>query len=281
MKPFALALAFLALLVLAVAGYGDRAARAAPDGKTGLKLVFSDDFGGTGAPDASKWSLYDGPGHNGNGLRCPEAFSQADGVLTVTAQMKRVTGCGQAPNAANPPTLVSGGMRALGEWRYVRVVARVRVDPDPSGATSGVLIMWPKSCIRANVRTCGEMDYWETGLDRDRRPVKAFMHYGFDRGLDLQRRFVLSDVAGNPLDGTAWHEVQLDWLDYGSGVMAVSVDGRLVAVGLDDVDCSYNVCDWITAAKKHPTIQLDAFKTAMGNPVKMQVDYIRVYREGR
>ena len=82
------------------------------------------------------------------------------------------------------------------------------------------------------------MDYWETGLDRDRRPVKAFMHYGFDRGLDLQRRFVLSDVAGNPLDGTAWHVVQLDWLDYGSGVMAVSVDGRLVAVGLDDVDCA-------------------------------------------
>ena len=119
MKPFALALAFLALLVLAVAGYGDRAARAAPDGKTGLKLVFSDDFGGTGAPDASKWSLYDGPGHNGNGLRCPEAFSQADGVLTVTAQMKRVTGCGQAPDAANPPTLVSGGMR-----------------PSASGATS-------------------------------------------------------------------------------------------------------------------------------------------------
>jgi hypothetical protein len=47
---------------------------------------------------------------------------------------------------------------------------------------------------------------------------------------------------------------------------------------MSDAGCSWSLRLHHRLFKKHPTIQLDAFETAMGNPVNMQVDYIRVYQ---
>src|SRR5690606_23815275 len=45
---------------------------------------WSDEFQDDGVPDPTKWNLYDGPGHNGNGTRDPERATVADGKLILT-----------------------------------------------------------------------------------------------------------------------------------------------------------------------------------------------------
>ena len=51
------------------------------------KLVFEENFDGSEV-NASVWSMYDGPGHAGHGLRSPEAFTVEDGCLVITCEMK-------------------------------------------------------------------------------------------------------------------------------------------------------------------------------------------------
>src|SRR6185312_10256563 len=38
------------------------------------------------------WSRYDGPGHDGNGIRSPDAMSVNNGVLTITGDANGTTG---------------------------------------------------------------------------------------------------------------------------------------------------------------------------------------------
>ena len=251
-----------------------------------MKLVFSDEFNYTGAPDAAKWSMYDGPGHSNYGLRCPEALKVAGGSLTITAQMQRKRTCGVTDPSA-PLQPVSGGMRGRGDWQWTRVVARVRVDPDPSGATSGVMIMWPEDCNFQPTRACGEMDYWETGLSPGRTPVRTFLHYGYDQNKDAERPYTLTQgdgadagTARDPLNGTQWHEVVADWWPELGGLVGVYVDGKPVIGQQDDSNCTDGDCNFITSVPKHPTIQLDLFKKAMGGAIRMQVDYLRLYQRG-
>ena len=84
---------------------GAPAGATADHGSTSWRLVFRDDFDGPTVDPA--WWAYDGPGHQGNGVRSPSAFTIKNGVLVVTAQM--VAG-----------RLVSGGLYHSLGLRYGR-----------------------------------------------------------------------------------------------------------------------------------------------------------------
>ncbi len=211
----------------------------APNGA--FRLAFYDDFDGTG-PDPAWWTRYDSPGNDGNGLRRPDAIAAGGGLLTITARM--VDG-----------VLVSGGMANQLAQSYGRWEARVRTDPDPSAATSGVVLTWPAS---GRWPVDGETDIYETGPQPVRRPFASFVHYGEDN-----RQEEISHDA----DGSAWHDMTMEWTP---DRITIRRDGELAGVVANRAA--------IPRVPHELTIQLDAWAPTMGDPVQLQVDWVRVYR---
>jgi beta-glucanase (GH16 family) len=207
------------------------------------QLVFEDDFDGTSV-NTDEWSMYDSPGHAGNGLRRPEAFSVADGILTVTAQMK-------------DGVLVSGGMASKRNYTYGKFEFRVRTEPDPSEATSGVVLTWPQS---ENFPTDGEYDIYETlTTPASRSPFNTFLHYGADNS---QYHFV------HNANGTEWHTMAMVWTE---DAIRIYRDDSIV----------YKLTDpaAIVHVPHHLCIQLDAFQPTMTGTVRMYVDWVKFYQE--
>ena len=207
----------------------------------GWTLVMSDDFSGT-AVDTSKWTIYNGAGNGGNGTRAASAMTVGSGLLTITARM--VNG-----------TLVSGGMMNKLNQTYGRFEVRVRTDADPSVATSGVVLTWPQS---GNWPVAGENDIYETVLDADRNPFKSFVHYG-----STNKQYYFTHNA----DGTQWHTMAMEWEPT---AIRIYRDGTLVWT-LTDANAIPDVAH-------HLAIQLDAFKQSMSGTVRLQVDWIRIYK---
>jgi hypothetical protein len=117
--------------------------------------VRADEFdAGTG-----QWSIYDGPGHGGNGRRSPRAVAVRDGVLTITGDSSGTT----------------AGMSWGHGRRYGRWEARVRA-PAADPAYHAVLLLWPDA---ENGPEGGEIDFMEIG-DPTRQKADVFLHHGPD-----------------------------------------------------------------------------------------------------
>ena len=206
-------------------------------------LLFEDNFDGTGV-NTSNWDQYYSPGHDGNGLRRPSAFSVSGGNLVITAQMLS----GQ---------LVSGGMALRRNYTYGRIEFRARADVDPTGTMNGNVLTWPQS---NNWPTDGEMNIWETGWRAGtRRPFHTFIHYS-----PFNRQYYYTHDA----DASQWHTMALEWT---ASSLKVFRDGALVWTLTDAAaipDVPHHVC-----------IQLDAMeRRSLTGPVRMYVDYVRIYR---
>jgi beta-glucanase (GH16 family) len=215
-----------------------------PDQRNRGALIFQDNFNGKKL-DTRRWEPYFSPGNAGNGLRRPSAFSlDGKGHLVVTA---KVSG-GQ---------IVSGGMAATEQSKYGRFEVRVRTEPDPSGIMSGVVLTWPSF---GRWPQAGENDIYETGTARNRRrPFHSYIHYGADNS---QYSFT------HKADGARWHTLMMDWR---ANAIRIYRDGRLV----------WTVTDRraIPDVTHHLTIQLDAMRERdLRRPVRMYVDYVRVWR---
>ena len=208
---------------------------------SGWRLVMSDDFSGT-TVDTTKWRVY-GPnwtGHGGNGLRDGRAVSIQNGRLTITAQMLN-------------GVLVSGGMKARLSQTYGRYAFRARIDADPSGATTGVVLTWPTS---ENWPAEGENNIWET-TTASRYPFSSFIHYS-----PQNWQYWFHHYA----DGTQWHDMVMEWEP---NEIRIYRDGQQVFKVTD----TYAIPDW----PHNLGLQLDAFKPWMSGAVRMEVDDVRIY----
>jgi hypothetical protein len=224
--------------------------RQPPSGRR--RLVFEDTFD---AFDRTEWSRYDSPGHAGNGLRRPEAFTIVDDparpgnrLLAITARM--VDG-----------KLVSGGMAHRRNYTYGAFEARVRTEADPSGTMSGVVLTWPAG---GRWPYDGEFDIYETGRDPDRRPVTSFAHWATEEEPEVNRQ----QHWRHDVSGTAWHVFRMEWAP---NRVAFYVDGVRHATVLTDPARIVDV-------PHHLTIQLDAFASRLPAPVRMYVDWVRIFR---
>ena len=141
-----------------------------------FERTFRDDFNEL----REDWVVYDSDGNAGFGVRSPEAVSVSGGNLTIRAEMKN-------------GELVSGGISYPEDQKYGLWVLKVRIDKDPSGATSGVALLWPKEDVEEGEELYpwpegGETNIFETITDdngrpsgkTDRKDVKSFVHYGKD-----------------------------------------------------------------------------------------------------
>jgi len=208
------------------------------------KLIFADEFNGT-TLDTAAWSAYDSPGHAGNGLRRPSAFSlDGQGNLVVTAQM--VNG-----------TIVSGGMANRLQFTYGRVEFRVKAEPDPTGTMNANVLTWPQ---KQRSPEFTETNMYETGPHVDnRRRFDSYVHFGT---ANWQK------WTTHRVDPSRWHTVAMEWYP---GLLEIYIDGLL----------AWSVSDRaaIPDVLHHLCIQLDAMATrTLTQPVRMYVDYVRVYQ---
>ncbi|MBN9736137.1 MULTISPECIES: glycoside hydrolase family 16 protein [unclassified Pseudonocardia] len=196
--------------------------------------VRTDDFtGGT-----SGWSIYDGPGHDGNGRRTPDAVSVQDGVLTLTG----------GPDGSTAGMAWTEGSRRYGRWE-----GRVKAPAsDPS--YNALLLLWPTA---ENWPEGGELDFMEM-MDPARRTTNAFFHYGADN----------SQVEGSvEIDGTEWHNWALEWTPER---ITAYVDGE---PWFETTDPQVQ-----PPGPMHLCIQLDWFpKGGSVRESTMQVDWVREY----
>ncbi|WP_307079931.1 glycoside hydrolase family 16 protein [Arthrobacter pascens] len=162
---------------LATTGDGAQAATAFGWGP----VLTGDEFSNTGAPDRTKWSVYNSAGHAGKGVRSPQAWSVANGVATVRGDAAGTT----------------GGMSAkFAQQKYGRWETRMRTDArDPK--------YHPVLILNNNAApNCAEIDYAEGS--KDAAFMRFFLHYACD-GADFQT------TAATRLDSTQWHNYAVEW----------------------------------------------------------------------
>jgi beta-glucanase (GH16 family) len=203
------------------------------------QLADADYFTGSTLSSA-RWSVYNGSGYRGNGVRRPSQVAVSNGQLVITARMVNgVLSSGGLANRTN---------RAYGRFEFV-----VRTDADPSEATAGVVLTWPES---GSALRDGENDIYETGSYADRNPFYSFIHFG-------TQQYNVIHYA----NGTQWHKMVLEWEP---NAMRIYRDGALIRTITD--------ASRIPDARHHLCIQLDAYKTWMSSTVRMYLEYVRIYR---
>lgn len=204
-------------------------------------VIDGDEFNYTGAP-MSKWSMYDGPGHDNNGTRDPEAFSVANGVMTCTSTAGGST----------------GGMAFNREQKFCRVEWRVRtysINPKGSGHRyHPVLIYWPTS---DEWPQGGEFDFYE--CDNETGKYEAYLHIPGNDGS-------AQEYVSKACDISQWHNVAFEWSSSGikgwlDGQQVFSFPGFKQPPGT-----------------MHATFQSDNFFGSSGmEPAKFEAVFFRIY----
>jgi hypothetical protein len=219
----------------ATAGNGTQAASTLGWGP----VVAGDEFNYTGAPDRTKWSVYDSSGHAGQGLRSPKAWSVANGVATVSGDSAGTTG-GMSAKFAN---------QKYGRWE-----TRMKTNQRDS-EYHPVLILWPDS----KSSTCAEIDYAESTSET--ALVKFFLHYSCS-GSSKQT------YSAKAVDTTQWHNYAVEWTSAG---ITGYIDGVKT---FTDTNPAHQ-----PSGSMHQTLQLDWFPDgSRTTPSQMQVDWMRVYK---
>jgi beta-glucanase (GH16 family) len=201
--------------------------------------VAGDEFNYTGAPKAAKWSVYNSPGHAGNGLRRPSQI-KVDGSKAILTGTSAGT---------------TGGMAAKFDRRkYGRWETRMRVSArDPQ--YHPVLILWPDS---GKWPCHGEIDYAE-GTSTSTKVMNFFHHYSCSNE---------QTHASRALDATQWHNYAVEWTPK-------AIVGYLDGVEwFRDAARSHQ-----PPGPMHQTVQLDWFPSGGAAPRKttMEVRWVRVY----
>jgi hypothetical protein len=140
------------------------------------------------------WTLYDGPGHGGNGRRTPDAISVEDDMLTIKGD-------------ANGN---SGGMAWDPGQFYGRWEVCAKSSP-AADAYHALLLLWPDA---DDWPSGGEIDFMEV-VDPARQNSEFWLHYGAND----QREH--SDFA---VDATQWHSWAVEWTPWR---IAAFVDGAM------------------------------------------------------
>jgi hypothetical protein len=142
--------------------------------------VTGDEFNYVGVPDATKWIVYNSPGHAGQGIRSPQQVT-VDGSKMVMTGTPDGTTAGMSAKFAN---------QKYGRWE-------VRAAGSGDNEYHMVSILWPDS---GNWPCDGEVDYAETTGGWN--VIKFFHHYGCSN---------LQTSQSKPLDVTQFHNYAVDW----------------------------------------------------------------------
>lgn len=228
-------------------------------------LIWSDEFGNTGLPDASKWTYDIGTGSGGWGnnelqyytSRIENAYCE-NGLLKVKAIKENFSG-----SQYTSARLVTRGKY---EFKYGKIEIRAKL---PVGVGT-----WPAFwMLGANINTvgwpaCGEIDIMEhKGADLNR--IHGSLHYpGRSGGSAVTTTKVISNAT------TEFHIYTVDWK---SSSIEFYIDNQLYFTVANSANLPFNQNFYVL-------INLAMGGTFGGNVdpsfsnAVMEVDYIRVYR---
>jgi hypothetical protein len=199
--------------------------------------IGGDEFNGTRL-DTSKWGVYNGPGHAGNGLRRPSQITVADGKLTITG-------------TANG---TSGGMAWQANTVEQRWEARIRIPRKGDAAYSAVFLLWVQN--NRDFPCKGEIDPFEHRTSTDR--FGSFLHYS------CANRQTQTHTAFNPQE---WNHIAVE---RSRTAVTYWLNGEQV---FRDADPAHQ-----PVGPYHPTFQLDLMESRSSLiPSSMEVDWIRQY----
>ena len=118
------------------------------------------------------------------------------------------------------------------------------------------MLTWPQS---GRFPQDGENDIYETGTYYPRDPFYSFIHYGNTASSQAYFKHYA--------DGSQWHTMAMDW---SAGAIKIYRDGALVWTVTDP--------KVIPHVAHHLAIQLDAGTGQLKGPVRMYVDWVRIYQ---
>jgi hypothetical protein len=204
----------------------------------------SDEFNYAGPPDPSKWSLYNGDGHDGNGRRVAANNTVKNGYLRQTGK-------------ANGD---SAGMASKLNLKYGKWEARVRSVGSGSGRPyHTLLIIWPQSNEWPDD---GEYDFLENSAPGE-HCAEAYIHYP-DHTPKVQEHAVETH-CGAPM--SEWHNIAFEWT---AEAVTGYIDGKEWF--------SYGAADITAMPSGHLTIQLDNFHGSDMQHATYDVDWVRTYK---
>ncbi len=209
-------------------------------------LVFEENFDGS-TIDTNRWTKYNGPGHDGNGLRDPDSLSVHDGMLDIRAWW-------------DGSRIHSGGMSHNQDYLYGRFEVRVRTEYDPTQQLSGAAMTWPQS---NNWPHDGELDFYETGRygGVNRNPFSSFLHW-YGATESTQQTYINHSASATDI-----HTLTMDWTP---SYIKIYRDGALIGQLSDPAK--------IPNVKHHVALQLDALSNnALQNDVHMYVEYVKIW----
>ncbi|WP_457972868.1 glycoside hydrolase family 16 protein [Arthrobacter sp. D1-17] len=207
-------------------------------------VVAGDEFSNTGVPDRAKWSVYNGKGHAGKGLRSRDAVTVGGGALTIKGDAAGKT----------------GGMSAkFARQKYGKWETRMRVaHNDPQ--YHPVLILWPDNSADAYNGKCWEIDYAEGNNGPGR--MSFFNHIACPGNGKVQT------YAKKAIDTRQWHNYAVEW-------SPTKITGYIDGVKWYEDTTPANIAN----VSMHQTIQLDWFPNGGATtPSHMDVDWVRVYK---
>lgn len=225
---------------VAAAGSGKQAATTLGWGP----VVAGDEFSNTGVPDRAKWSVYNGKGHAGKGLRSRDAVTVGGGALTIKGDAAGKT----------------GGMSAkFARQKYGKWETRMRVaHNDPQ--YHPVLILWPDNSADAYNGKCWEIDYAEGNNGPGR--MSFFNH------IACPGNGKVHTYAKKAIDTRQWHNYAVEW-------SPTKITGYIDGVKWYEDTTPANIAN----VSMHQTIQLDWFPNGGATtPSQMDVDWVRVYK---
>jgi hypothetical protein len=142
--------------------------------------VTGDEFNYTGAPDATKWRVYNSIGHAGKGIRSPRQ-------VTVDGSRMVMTG---TPDGTTAGMSAKFARQKYGRWE-------VRAAGSGDNEYHLVSILWPDS---GRWPCDGEVNFAETTGDWN--VIKFFHHYGCSNAQTSEFK---------SLDVTTFHNYAVDW----------------------------------------------------------------------
>lgn len=139
-----------------------------------------DEFNYVGAPDVTKWSVHNGAGRNGNGVRSPHQVSVDGSKMVMTG----------TPNGTTAGMSAKFARQKYGRWE-------VRAAGSGDNEYHMVSILWPDS---GNWPCDGEINYAETTGDWN--VIESFQLYSCSNSQTSARK---------ALDVSRFHNYAVDW----------------------------------------------------------------------
>lgn len=221
----------------------------------GSPLSSSDEFGYTGAPDSTKWSVYDSAGHAGNGVRSPSRVTVSGGKMVLTG----------LAGSANTAGMAHKLTRTYGRYE-IRCRSFYTSSPTSTGLAGGyhpVLIIWPADDVWPGN---GEYDLLENG-EPGEQAAGAFLHYPSLDGDDHQ-----IEVSPHSVDLRQYHNFAFEWSASG---LKGWVDGNLwFSYSGGAASDRKNIQDMVGGQL---TVQLDAFQSTGLVASTFELEWVRIY----